>query len=169
MPTDQRSELFYLVDKYDRVISSITREKAHSDRTNIHRGIGIFITNELGQILMQQRSLEKDMNPGEWSYSVGGHVTFGQTYKQAAVKELEEELGIKARPNFLIKTLIVMEKETEQTAFYEVKISSKTTIIIDKTEVEKIKWIKLSKLKHFIKNYQVTDWTLSALKAVKYI
>lgn len=169
MPIDQQDELFYLVDRYDKVISPITRKKAHSNKANIHRAIGIFITNELGQILMQQRSLEKDMNPGEWSYSVGGHVTFGQTYKQAASKELREELGIKAQPKFIVKTLIIMEMETEQTSLYRVKISSKTTINIDKTEVEKIKWIKLNKLKNFIKNYKVTDWTLSALKMANYL
>jgi len=168
MPKDKQDELFYLVDENDLIIDSITRKRAHGSKNNIHRAIGIFVINELGQILMQKRSLKKDIDPGKWSYSVGGHVIFGQTYKQAAIRELKEELGIKSEPKFITKALIKVRQETEYTVLYEAEIFSKATFNIDKYEVEQIKWIKLDKLKSFVKNHQVTDWTLVALKAAQY-
>lgn len=43
---------------------------------------------------MQERSLSKDINPGQGLRSVSGHVNAGETYEDAAVRETREELGV---------------------------------------------------------------------------
>jgi len=169
MPIDDQSELFYLVDTNDRIKGYISRREAHANKNNIHRAVGIFVLDEKMQMLMQKRSKKKDMDPGKWSYAVGGHVTVGQTYKQAAIKEIKEELGIKAPVGLITKALIEMKKETEHTAFFEVKISSNTPITIDQDEILQIEWIRIDQLKTFIKSHAVADWTLLALKAAQYL
>lgn len=169
MPIDDQKELFYLVDENDRILGSITREKAHSASKHIHRAVGIFVVNEKNEMLMQKRSKKKDMEEGKWSYAVGGHVTKGQTYKEAAQRELEEELGVKASVKFITKALFKMKKETEYLVLYKANVPNNIHLLLDKDEVEQIKWIKINKLKEFIKTYQTAIWTLPALKLAGYL
>ena len=59
------------------------------------RSTNVFVMNSKGQILCHQRSLEKERMPGVWSTHLGGHVSKGENYETNALKELEEEAGIK--------------------------------------------------------------------------
>jgi isopentenyl-diphosphate delta-isomerase len=71
-----------------------------------HKVIHIWIINSKGEVLIQKRSNNKDTkylflklkiiiliikSPGCWDVSVGGHISFGETSKEAALKELSEE------------------------------------------------------------------------------
>jgi isopentenyldiphosphate isomerase len=47
-----------------------------------------------GQLLIQRRCALKESFPDKWDVSSAGHISFGQTSREAAVRELEEELGI---------------------------------------------------------------------------
>ena len=47
------------------------------------------------QVLLQKRSLEKDSHPGCFDMSSGGHIPAGVDYVPSAIRELEEELGVK--------------------------------------------------------------------------
>lgn len=169
MPFDKKNELFYLIDEKDNIISSITRGEAHSDKSKIHRSVGVFIINENDEMLMQKRSQHKDMNAGEWSYAVGGHVNFGNTYEQTANIELEEELGINAKLQFITKTLVRMKNETEYKYYYQAKVSSNKKIYPDYIEIELVKWIKLKDLSKFINKHKAPDWVSYGLKACKFI
>lgn len=169
MPIDNQSELFYLVDANDKIKGHVSRRDAHTNKNNIHRAVGIFVLNEKKQMLMQERSRKKDMDPGKWSYAVGGHVTVGQTYRQAAIREVEEELGIKTHIRMITRTLIKMKKETEFTGLFEINIPSTTQITIDKDEITQIEWVDLKQLKTFIKDHTVADWTILALQAARYL
>ena len=59
------------------------------------RSTNVFVLNSEGNILCQQRSLNKERYPGAWSTHFGGHVTEGESFKINALKELEEEIGLK--------------------------------------------------------------------------
>ena len=48
------------------------------------------------QVLLQKRSQEKDSHPGCYDMSSGGHIPAGVDYVPSAIRELEEELGVKA-------------------------------------------------------------------------
>lgn len=68
----------------------VIQEKAWCKSTNI------YVVNSQGQVLCHQRSLGKERWPGYWMTHLGGHVGAEETYETNAVKELEEEAGIKA-------------------------------------------------------------------------
>lgn len=59
------------------------------------RSTNIFVLNSAGEILCHQRSLNKEHLPGYWITHLGGHVGVGETYETNALKELEEEAGLK--------------------------------------------------------------------------
>jgi len=46
-------------------------------------------------ILLQKRALTKSHRPGWFHISAGGHINVGETAVEAAVRETEEEMGIK--------------------------------------------------------------------------
>jgi isopentenyl-diphosphate delta-isomerase type 1 len=88
-------EYFWVVDEEDRVIGKETRVKCHKSRL-IHRSVYIFLVNSKKEVFIQKRSMAKDLYPGYYTGSATGHVNYGETYDQAALRELDEELGIKA-------------------------------------------------------------------------
>lgn len=97
MATSQQAqkptELFDVVDGEDRVIGPKPREFVHVNNLR-HRAVHILLFNDLGEIFLQRRSPWKDKNPDLWDSSAAGHVDAGETYLQAAIRELEEELGV---------------------------------------------------------------------------
>lgn len=93
LPVSQ--ELLDVVDLQDRVTGVKMRGEIHTQGL-MHRAVHILVFNSAGQLFMQKRSMSKDESPGRWDTSAAGHVDSGETYLQCAVRELAEELGIKA-------------------------------------------------------------------------
>ena len=71
----------------------LTRKEVHK-RGLWHRIIVIAIINEKNEILIQQRSDDKDKNPGMWDISVTGHLSAGQDSLTAATREISEEVSV---------------------------------------------------------------------------
>ncbi len=61
-----------------------------------HRAVHILIFNHRGELFLQKRSRWKDRHPLLWDSSAAGHVEAGEEYDKTAIRELEEELGVKA-------------------------------------------------------------------------
>jgi len=59
-----------------------------------HRIIVVAIVNEKNEILIQQRSHDKDKNPDMWDISVTGHLSAGQDSLSAAAREISEEVSV---------------------------------------------------------------------------
>src|SRR5580700_5303083 len=81
-----------VVNEYDEVIGQDTRKHIH-DTHQIHRGVHVLIRNSKEEILIQRRSFSKDYYPGYYDISVGAQVSSGESYEDAARRELTEELG----------------------------------------------------------------------------
>ena len=60
----------------------------------IHRASYVIIVNSKKEILIQQRSNNKDLYPGYYDPTTGGVVRAGESFEDNAVRELEEELGV---------------------------------------------------------------------------
>jgi isopentenyldiphosphate isomerase len=73
------------VDEQDNILGSVTLDKAHLDGL-LHRIAVVYLTNDLGQILIQER------DDGRLDHSAAGHVDIGESYLEAAKRELAEEL-----------------------------------------------------------------------------
>jgi len=88
-------EVFDIVDEKDQVTGTATRAVVHANQL-IHRAVHILLRNKHGDVLLQQRSMLKDVHPGDWDSSVSGHLDSGETYEQAAHREIREEMGIES-------------------------------------------------------------------------
>ena len=100
------SEWFDVVDALDRPIGRERREVVHS-RELFHRAIHVFVLDAAGRMLVQKRSMLKDSAAGLWCSSCSGHLDAGEDYLGAAVRELEEELGLEIAAENLTQILSV--------------------------------------------------------------
>ncbi len=89
-----QDELYDVVDENGQVIGQATRAQVHADPGLIHRAVHVLLFRSDGRLLMQKRVKTKDVEPGKWDTSVGGHVDAGEDYLTAAKREMKEELGI---------------------------------------------------------------------------
>jgi isopentenyldiphosphate isomerase len=86
-------ELVDIVDDDDNVICTVTRSEMRACRLQ-HRSVGVAVLSTDGRLLIHRRSDAKDLWPGWWDIAAGGVVAAGETYEEAAQRELAEELGI---------------------------------------------------------------------------
>lgn len=114
-------------DEYVEVVSEdgvsvgiALREDAHSDPSILHRVVHVLVFNRKGEILLQKRSMNKDIGPGLWDVSVGGHLVPGETVADAARREMREELGIEfANIRFLYEHIFRNDEESEFVSTFE--------------------------------------------------
>jgi len=119
-------ELLDLVNERDEVTGSARRSEVHGNPALIHRVAHVMVLNDDGGIFLQKRSSAKEVEPGKWDTSVGGHVDRGETYHAAARREMAEELGITgAELRFQHKYLHRNSYESEYVATFTVVWSGK--------------------------------------------
>ncbi|MBI2010830.1 MAG: NUDIX domain-containing protein [Candidatus Colwellbacteria bacterium] len=89
-----------IVDESGKIISEDTRENIHN-KGLLHREIHVWFYTPRDEIIFQHRAKDKDTYPDLLDATVGGHVEIGSDYEESALKEMEEETGIKADRNDL--------------------------------------------------------------------
>lgn len=87
-------EYLDLVDENDNIIGKEDRNIIYKNKWRNFRVINIMIFTSDNKIIVPKRSGNRKIFPNCYDCSVGGHVSSGETYEQAAYRELEEELGI---------------------------------------------------------------------------
>lgn len=86
-------EILEYFDKTGKHLGAASKKDIH-ERGLFHKAANIWILNSNNELLIQKRSSNKKQFPGFWSCSVGGHVVKGESFKQAAIRETKEELGL---------------------------------------------------------------------------
>lgn len=86
-------EILDVVDEDDRTLFRAPREQVLREY-HIHRSVMFFVFDSEGRVLVNQRSDSKELYPGWWSIAFGGHVLAGESYEQAARREIREETGL---------------------------------------------------------------------------
>ena len=85
-------EKVILVDKNDRQIGLMEKMEAH-EKAILHRAFSVFIFNNKGKLMLQQRALHKYHSPGLWTNTVCSHPRDGETTDEAAHRRIIEEMG----------------------------------------------------------------------------
>lgn len=144
-----------VVDQHDHEIGSEQLSKVW-EQGLYHRIVRIMVEDEKGRVLVQKRSPHMELYPNRWDNSASGHVDAGMTYREAAMQELREELGI-TDPRF----------ELEETGYFFMKDTFKNftmhnfnqvyrlhlehqTIAYGPEEVAEVRWFTPKQLREFV-------------------
>ncbi|GAB4543086.1 MAG: NUDIX domain-containing protein [Thermodesulfovibrionia bacterium] len=124
-------ELLEVVDGDGKIISVLPRSEIHGNPSLIHRVVHVLVFDSRGGLILQKRSMNKDVAKGKWDTSVGGHVNLGETIDEAVMREMREELGITdSSPKFLYSYIHSNPYETElvytYTCIYDGEINFNT-------------------------------------------
>lgn len=125
-------EHFDVVDADDRVVGRAARSLVHAKKLR-HRAVHIFVFNGRRELLIHLRTASKEEFPNVWTSSASGHVSAGEEYRDAARRELHEELGLSGSPEFLHKFAACAETSWEHTELY--RFVSDETPVFDREEI----------------------------------
>src|SRR6185436_5449302 len=113
-------EIFDVVNDRDEVIGRKPRSEVH--RLGLqHRAVHVLVFNRHGEVFLQKRSMKKDRQPGLWDSSASGHLDSGEDYDHCAIRELQEEIGLKLSnvPQRLFKLAAAPETDQEHVWVYQ--------------------------------------------------
>ncbi|AYL39883.1 isopentenyl-diphosphate Delta-isomerase [Streptomyces fungicidicus] len=86
--------LLELVDEDGVTLGTAEKLAAHQPPGQLHRAFSVFLFDERGRLLLQQRALGKYHSPGVWSNTCCGHPYPGEAPFAAAARRTFEELGV---------------------------------------------------------------------------
>lgn len=96
-------DLLILVDSDDNELGHLEKALCHYGEGKLHRAFSIFLFNQYGEVLLQQRADGKPLWANYWSNSCCSHPRLGETLEVAANRRIIEELGISSDLKFIYK------------------------------------------------------------------
>lgn len=139
-------ELLDIVSDDDTVTGQEMRSIVHQ-RGLQHRGVHVFLFNEQGKMLIQKRSADRANSPSLWDCSVSEHVKAGESYLDAAMRGLKEEMGVEGI-EISLRGKIQMEygrNDNEISEIYEGELNGKQ-VNFDPGEIAEVKFVSLEKI-----------------------
>ncbi|AQS93390.1 isopentenyl-diphosphate delta-isomerase [Polaribacter sp. BM10] len=155
-------EQVILVDQNDKQIGLMEKIEAH-EKALLHRAFSVFVFNDNGELMLQQRAASKYHSPLLWTNTCCSHQREGETNLEAGKRRLQEEMGfvtdIKEVFSFIYKAPFdngLTEHELDHVMVGKYNDAPN----INKEEVEAYKWMLLDDVKKDIEenptNY--TEW-----------
>lgn len=105
-----------------------------------HLVVHIWIVSSKGELLIQKRSKEKKLMPGEWA-ATGGSAFSGESSLSAAKRELAEELGIKARESELRFIKRIKRRNSLVDVWFTMCDTPAENLTLQKGEVALARWV----------------------------
>ncbi|MCD6066083.1 MAG: isopentenyl-diphosphate delta-isomerase [Bacteroidetes bacterium] len=87
-------EQVILVNEQDKELGTMEKMQAHLEG-KLHRAFSVFIFDTAGRLLLQKRALDKYHSAGLWTNTCCSHPRPGETTADAALRRLEEEMGMR--------------------------------------------------------------------------
>lgn len=125
-----------------------------------HRSVHVWLFTPERRVLLQKRSLRKENNPGLWDVSAAGHISAGEDWVRAAIREVEEELGLRLGPDELrhvatFRESSVLNRGTYiENEFHEIYVVTRpidvAALKLQDGEVEEVDLVTLDQLRQRI-------------------
>lgn len=164
----QSTEYVILVDEQDNDLGFMEKMQAHQEG-RLHRAFSIFIFNERGELLLQQRSSDKYHSGGLWTNTCCSHPRPNETVKDAAHRRLFEEMGmsceLKIMTSFIYRTPFG-NGLTEHELDYVLTGRYDGTPLPNPAEVQAYRWQSLSAIKKELAQHpqHYTSWFKIAIE-----
>ncbi len=141
------TEIMDFVDEMNNIIGRDTRENIKTRKLN-YRIVHIWVFNKEHKLMVCRRPLNRKNYLGLWTSSAGGHVKAGENYKEAAEREVKEELGIETDLKHAFTFNYIHPRGSYVfidlwTSYNSLKLNK---INLDKNEIEEIKFLSVEEL-----------------------
>lgn len=142
----KNEEWFPVVNNEGMIIGKAPRSICHNGRSRLlHPVIHLHLFNRSGKLFLQKRSVNKDIQPGKWDTSVGGHVDLGEKIEEALAREVREEIGLEYfKPQFIGR--YVWESSRERELVHSFFTISEEVPAINNKEIEEGKFWSLKEI-----------------------
>jgi isopentenyl-diphosphate delta-isomerase type 1 len=148
----------------DNELTGVSEQKSIAHKNGLwHRAAHVWIYNSQREVLLQRRASNKDFYPDMWDFSVGGHVTAGESVERSAVREVKEEIGISIDMSELeclqIRKIMHVFNNLRNHEFQYVYVLKKDILIEDMvkqdTEVADLGWFSIEEVLTMKRNNEV--------------
>jgi isopentenyl-diphosphate delta-isomerase len=158
-------ELLDIVNDEDIVIDQQMRSVVHQLGLQ-HRGVHVFLFTADGKMLVQKRSADRAASPSMLDCSVSEHIKAGESYLNAAIRGMKEEMGVEGVE---IKPLVKFRmnygfNDNEISTLYEGMVDP-GKVKFDPVEIEEINYYSIGELQEIIKegNVKFCGWFVELL------
>jgi isopentenyl-diphosphate delta-isomerase len=143
-----------LVDENDQQIGLMEKIEAH-EKALLHRAFSVFVFNEKGELMLQQRAASKYHSPLLWTNTCCSHQREGESNVKAGRRRLQEEMGFVTDIievfSFIYKA--PFDNGLTEHEFDHVMIGRyDATPILNEEEAEAYKWMKMEDVKKDIED-----------------
>jgi isopentenyl-diphosphate delta-isomerase type 1 len=139
-------EYLEIINDKGEIIGQAPRSEIHGNPGLMHRVVHVLVFNRDGEILLQKRSMKKDVAPGRWDTSVGGHVSPGEDLISSAFREMEEELGIRdGELRYLYSYVHTNPYETEHVTTFSLLYDGEVSF--NPEEIDEVRFWKLDEVR----------------------
>tara|TARA_B110000967_G_scaffold207064_1_gene255441 strand:+ start:25807 stop:26322 length:516 start_codon:yes stop_codon:yes gene_type:complete len=144
-----KEELVVLVDEKDQKIGLMPKMEAH-EKACLHRAFSVFVMNNQGEMLLQQRAASKYHSPLLWANTCCSHQRDGESNLAAGKRRLQEEMGFETELKEVFSFVYKAPFDnglTEHELDHVMLGSYNDAPTINKEEVESYKWMAPSAVK----------------------
>lgn len=137
-------EPLILVDRNDREVGRLDKSACHDGAGVLHRAFSLFIFNDAGELLLQQRAAGKRLWPSFWSNSCCSHPRAGEEMTEAVGRRLHQELGLTSTLRFVYKfeyAAPYLELGTEHELCWVYVGRTTQDPVINTTEISNWRWL----------------------------
>jgi len=146
----KKEEWFPVVNNEGMIIGKAPRSVCHNGKSLfLHPVVHLHLFDNSGKLFLQKRSTRKDIQPGKWDTSVGGHVDLGERIEDALARETREEIGLKhLNPRYIDK--YIWESSHEKELVHTFFAITEEVPDIDKTEIDEGRFWTIKEIKNSI-------------------
>jgi len=150
-------EWFDIVDENGNVTGKATRVQCHNGSKLLHPVVHVHVFNSEGKLLLQKRKLTKDIQPGKWDTSVGGHIQSGEALEDAIKREVLEEIGMTVDLTRLRPIgRYVFESEIEREYVYSYAYTNDGPFRIQEEEIDEVRFLSKAEIDAMINAGETT-------------
>lgn len=140
MSEEKNTEWFPVVDEEGNTTGIAPRHVCHDGKSFLlHPVVHLHVFNSNGEIYLQKRSSSKDVQPGKWDTSVGGHIAPEENVIDALRREAREELGIEVE-NQVFQGRYVWQSKVERELVSSFYIITDVTPEVNPEEIDEGKY-----------------------------
>ena len=156
-------ELVCVVDESNRVLGSATRSQMRAENL-VHRCSYVMIFNKEEELFVQKRVSFKETYPSLFDPAPGGVVGFDESYEENALREIEEEMGVKGDVKLKKHFDFLFEDKFSRVWGRLFSTTYNGPFVLQEEEVESAQFMKVEAVKQLIEDNKVCPDSALAIK-----